>query len=317
MAEETTQGTTEQTTGSTVLADATTQKTETTGTQTGTQGTTETVLTQPVSLVKPDGTFIEGWQNKLPDDIKAEECLKLVPNFNEMVKQFVNQRKAIGKNKVALPNEKSDEKEWDAFYTAIGRPKSSDDYTTPETPKELGDIYNDNAMKAAKEFAFKIGATQKQFNEYVAFDVAQKSALLAEQDELELKEIRQQHDDTDKLLRKEWGMAYDDYIHASKRFLTESTDKESERLEVTAKYGNDPLLIKIFAKGGLRLQEHTALIGELTHKVPAEIQGRINEIQGNKDYANRNSSMSPEERQHLTDELSQLYKQLYPAKKTG
>jgi len=27
--------------------------------------------------------------------------------------------------------------------------------------------------------------------------------------------------------------------------------------------------------------------------------------------------MSPEERQHLTDELSQLYKQLYPAKKTG
>ena len=295
----------------TVLADATTPKPEVPVTP------PDTVLTQPVSLVKPDGTFIDGWQDKLPDDIKAEECLKLVPNFNEMVKQFVNQRKAIGKNKVALPNEKSDEKEWDAFFTAIGRPKSSDNYTTPETPKEMVDIYTDDAMKAAKEFAFKIGATQKQFNDYIAFDVAQKKALLAEQDEFEAKAIRVAKENAEKELRKEFGMAYDERMHAANRIITEGFKSESERIEFIETYGNDVRIVRLLSNIGARMSEHTALIGELTNKVPTEIQGRIKEIQNNKDYMNMNSGMSQEERQGLTDELNQLYKQLYPAKKTG
>ena len=295
----------------TVLADATTPKPAEPVTP------PETVLTQPISLVKPDGSFIENWQDKLPDDIKAEECLKLVPNFNEMVKQFVNQRKAIGKNKVALPNDKSDEKEWDAFFTAIGRPKSADNYTTPETPKELGDIYNDDAIKAAKEFAFKIGATQKQFNDYVAFDVAQKSALLAEQDEFEIKAIRVAKENAEKELRKEFGMTYDERVHAANRIITEGFKTDTERMEFIEKYGNDVSVIRLLSNVGARMSEHTALIGELTHKVPTEIQGRISEIQKNPNYMNVNSGMSQEERQHLTDELNQLYKQLYPAKKTG
>lgn len=315
MPEETTQDTaqqTEQTKDTTVLADATAQKTETQQT-----AATETLLTQPVSLVKSDGTFIEGWQEKLPEELRAEECLKLIPNFNEMVKQFVNQRKAIGKNKVAVPNEKSSESEWDAFYTSIGRPKSSDDYTTPETPKEMGDIYNDGAMKAAKDFAFKIGATQKQFNDFIAFDVATKQALMAENEEIEAKETRIAKENAEKELRTEFGMAFDERMHAANRIITEGITKESERVEFIENYGNDVKVIRLLSNIGARMSEHTALIGELTQKVPTEIQGRINEIQNNKDYTNRNSSMSEQERQALTDELNQLYNQLHPAKKTG
>ena len=105
--------------------------------------TQDTVLTEPVSVLKPDMTFIDNWKDKLPEEFRNEECLELIKNsdgkadFNEMVKQFVNQRKAIGKNKVAIPTDKSDENEWNSFYEAIGRPKTHMGYNAPEIPEEL------------------------------------------------------------------------------------------------------------------------------------------------------------------------------------
>jgi len=274
----------------------------------------EVLLTEPVSVVKADGTFIEGWKDKLPEELRSEPSLDLVTDFNSMVKQFVNQRKAIGKNKVAVPTDKSDESEWNAFYDAIGRPKSADNYTTPEIPEELSDIYNENAIKSAKDFAFKIGATQKQFNDYIAFDVASKQATIAEQDEYEAKQLEIARQDAEKALRTEFGMAYDERMHVAQRLITEAIAKETDRLDFIKKHGNDVSVIKLLSNIGARMSEDKAVIAELTQKTPTEVQTRINEIQNNKDYMNKYSDMSASERQQLTDELNQLYKQLHPPK---
>ena len=139
----------------------------------------------------------------------------------------------------------------------------------------------------------------------------------SQENEIEIKEIRVARENAEKELRNEFGMAYDERMHAAKRIITEGFKTETERLEFITKYGNDVSVIRLLSNIGARMSEHTALIGELTNKVPTEIQGRIKEIQNNKDYMNMNSGMSQEERQGLTDELNQLYKQLYPAKKTG
>lgn len=301
---------TDDTQDTTLLESATEDK----QTQQDTQ-TQDTVLTQKVSPVKPDGTFIENWKDLLPEELRSEKALETVTDFNNAIKQLVHHKKMVGKNKVAVPTDKSDENEWNAFYEAIGRPKSADDYTTPETPEELSDIYNETTMKAAKDFAFKIGATQKQFNDYIAFDVASKQAVIAEHNELEAKELERKRQDSEKTLRTEFGMAYDERMHVAQRLITEAIDKESERLEFIKEYGNDVPVIKLLSNIGARMSEHTALIAELTQKTPKEVQERINAIQNNPDYMNPYSEMTKEERQQLTDELSQLYKQLSPTKK--
>ncbi len=34
---------------------------------------TEPIVSAPISVIKPDMTFIEGWQDKLPEEIKTDE----------------------------------------------------------------------------------------------------------------------------------------------------------------------------------------------------------------------------------------------------
>ena len=277
----------------------------------------DSVLTEPVSPVKADGTFIEGWKDKLPEELRGEECLNLVPDFNEMVKQFVNQRKAIGKDKVALPTDKSDENEWNVFYEKLGRPKTETGYTIPEIPEELKDIFSEDRINRAKERAFKLGATQKQFKEYLQGEIEEVTQLLQSEDEAQAKATREARLNAEKELRQELGAAYDERMHVANRLITEAIPTEEQRLNFIEKYGNDVTIIRLLSTIGARMSEHTAIIGELTQKTPTDVQQRISTILNNPDYRNINSKMSPDERQHLTDELNQLFKQQYPVKKTG
>ena len=59
-----------------------------------------TVLTEPVSLVKPDGTFIEGWKDKLPEELRNEKVLDTVTDFNNAIKQLVHHKKMVGDKQV-------------------------------------------------------------------------------------------------------------------------------------------------------------------------------------------------------------------------
>jgi hypothetical protein len=266
-----------------------------------------TVLDAQVSLVKPDGTFIEGWKDKLPEEIRNEECLNLVPDFNEMVKQFVNQRKAIGKNKVAIPTDKSDENEWNSFYEAIGRPKTETGYNVPEIPEELSGIFTDDRLERAKQRAYKIGATQRQFTDFMNGEIEEATQAIHDQDELELKTKRDDALEAEKVLRGEFGEAYDERIHLAKKVVAEGIDKEEDRLRFIEKHGRDVDVIRLLSYVGSRTKEHEALIGELTQKTPTEIQDKIKAIENNPDWRNINSGMSTDERDRLTKELREYY----------
>lgn len=276
-----------------------------------------TILTEPVSPVKADGTFIEGWKDRLPDEIKNEECLNLVTDFPEMVKQFVNQRKAIGKNKIAVPTDKSDENEWNLFYEAIGRPKTETGYTNPEIPEELQDIFTEDKLIRARERAYALGATQKQYAEYLKGEMEEVVQTLQNQDEFEAKANREARLNAEKELRAELGAAYDERMHAAQRIITEAIPKESDRLTFIEKYGNDSTIIRLLSTIGARMSEHSTMIAELTQKTPTELQSQIKTLENDPRFRSINSDMTKEERQQRTEELRGLYKKLYPAKKTG
>ena len=269
------------------------------------------ILSTPVSPVKSDGTFIENWKDMLPDDLKNEESLNLIEDFPGMVKQFVNQRKAIGKNKVVLPTDKSDENEWNMFYEALGRPKTETGYNAPEIPEGMSEIFTEERLNAAKAIAYKMGATQKQFAEYLNYEVGQVAALAGNEQKAEL-EARA---GAEKELRTELGAAYDERMHVANRIVTEAFPEEEKRMQFLEKYGNDVDFIRFASIIGSRMSEHTTLIGKLTQRTPNELQGRIKELQNTKGYLQIGSDMSSDERQRITDELRDLNKQFSEAAK--
>jgi hypothetical protein len=82
------------------------------------------------SMLGDAGEFSENWRDGLPEGIRGEHCLDNIKNISALANSYVHAQKAIGANKVALPNENSTEEDWTAFYKACGRPESETAYTT-------------------------------------------------------------------------------------------------------------------------------------------------------------------------------------------
>lgn len=272
---------------------------------------TPTVLATPVSPVKADGTFIENWKDSLPEELRSEKSLDTITDFNNMVKQLVSHKKMVGKDKVVLPTDKSDENDWNLFYEAIGRPKTETGYNTPEIPEEMTEIFTEQRLNDAKAIAYKMGATQKQFAEYLNYEMTQVAAIAENEHKAELATRA----NAEKELRTELGAAYDERMHVANRIVTEAFPKEEDRMKFLEKYGNDVDFIRFASIIGSRMSEHTALIGKLTSRTPDELKKRISTLQNTPGYLQIGSTMKSEDRQQITDELRDLNKQLFEVAK--
>jgi hypothetical protein len=76
-----------------------------------------------------------------------------------LAKSWVSAQKMMGAEKVVIPNEKSTEEDWNAFYKKVGRPESSDKY---EIKAPEGQTINEEVTKGFKDLAFKMGLSAKQ-----------------------------------------------------------------------------------------------------------------------------------------------------------
>lgn len=285
---------------------------------TGTSSNTTLLADTAPPLVGPDGKFTENWRQALPEDIRDEPMWETVQDLPNMAKQFVNQRKAIGKNKIVVPDEKSKPEDWNAFYDALGRPKTADDYKV-DIPKELSDVFTDDRVKAAKQRAHQLGITDKQFAEYMQGEITEA----ARQVEQQAQQRQQERQNAEQALRQEFGGAYEQRMHVANRLITEAMPNEEERMAFLERYGNDPTIIRLASTVGSRLTESKAMVAELTQKTPQEAQKRIRELQNTPGYLSpggqyqtpegRRENLSAEQRESITNEIRELYKQINPA----
>jgi hypothetical protein len=278
------------------------------------------LLNTPVALVTSDGKFIENWRESLPEDLRDEDCWKSVTDFQNMAKQFVNQRKAIGKSKVAIPTEKSSQEEWDAFYATLGRPEKPEDYQV-EVPDDLKEVYTDEALAEAKKFAHSIGVTDKQFAAYMKFSMERDAKLLADQDAFEAQQQEEARQAAEKAMRDDFGPAYDKYLHAANRIVAEAFPKEEDQLALTEELGNNPRFIRFAAIVGSRLLESKAQVAQLTTDTPGDAMKKIKELQSTPGYMSSDGSymdgsvrkfMSRDQQKEITERIRELYKTAYP-----
>lgn len=256
------------------------------------------------ALVNADGSFAENWRDSLPEDIRGEESLKLFNDFPSAMKSLVHAQKNMGKGKVILPTDKSTEAEVADFFKAIGRPETPDDYKA-ELPDDLKEFFTEDRMKADKEFCHKVGITQKQYEQWVKYQVETAQKLLADQEQFE----QNRRAEVERNLRNEFKGAYDERIHAAKMLIKEVFKGNGEaEMHFLEQFGDNPEFIRFASFVAAKMVESKSLIAELTHDTPGEARAKIKELQA----IAYDRTKSIQERQDATNKMKELYKTVYP-----
>jgi hypothetical protein len=119
------------------------------------------------------------WMAGLPDELKADATLSRYADVPALAKAHIEAHK-VAKSKVIVPGADADDAQLSAFYDAIGRPASPDDYdlAMPELPVDAS--AEDRAalaegFKPYRELAHQLGLTPKQARALSEFDI-QRSA---------------------------------------------------------------------------------------------------------------------------------------------
>jgi len=267
-------------------------------------------ITQDAPIVGHDGVFAENWRDSLPEELRNEPCLDTVQDFAGAIKQLVHHKKMTGMEKVVVPKADSGPEVWDAFYTAAGRPKTAGDYPV-EVPEDLAELFSQERVEAAKAFAHEHGFSTAQFDAYMRYEMDAAQQMLTR-----MKEVQEQNriKAVDQL-KKEFGGAYEERMHIAKRAVAELVPDAEARMQLLERFGDDPMFIGFASTCGAKLVEHSALVAKMTQDTPKEAQAKITELRNTPGYMN--GTISPEESARITNEISDLYKRIYPQTNSG
>lgn len=250
---------------------------------TGTPTPVEPVPVADIPIVDSKGVFSEKWIDSLNEDSEAAPMLAVFTDVQGLAKSYIRTKRLVGKDKIATPNEKSTDADWEAWHIAGGRPKTAEDYnfTRPETlPEEL---YNQDFATEAQKLFFQLGLSEKQSQGIFQFH--NDATLLAAENEKNTREMAVQQ--AKEGLEKDWGQAYTQNVQNGNLALDKGTGGDKELLyNLTEKFGADPDFIRLMSSLGGQFAEHGAV---LTAKIetPADLSQKIAEARGRAAYEDK------------------------------
>ena len=126
--------------------------------------TTGSVLTGSSDAAPaPDAQAPADWRASLPEDVRADPSLADIKDVGSMAKSYISGQKLIGKNRIALPDEKATDEEWSSFHSSVGRPESAKDYKFGDKPTLPEGLKYDEAFENNfRDTSYKAGLTSKQ-----------------------------------------------------------------------------------------------------------------------------------------------------------
>jgi hypothetical protein len=287
---------------------------QTAQTQTGQQNQTAAqIATAPYDYSKaigPDGKFQEGWKAGLPEDIREELCLDAAQSFPELAKQYVNAQKMIGKNKVVLPTEKSSPSEWDAFYAALGRPKTADGYQyKPPTDVVLFDMTQESVQPMLAEL-HKAGYTQKQ----VDVAVGQFTQAIQRLEKSLQDEEQRIFEESEQAIVQESGEALEELKHDANLLLAQELPDEGKRAKLVEALNDNELRPHVFGFLAQMYRKYCApSLGIQTPQgqiamTPSQMRQKAQELMAEPGYVDGTmKDKNPAGFNRLTDEITALY----------
>ena len=259
-----------------------------------------------MEILNEDGTFTETWRESLPEDIREDETLKNISDLPGMAKMLVHSQKLVGADKIAVPGEFATEDDWNAVFTKLGKPENPDGYTL-EKPEGIpeGLEYSDDIVANYREVAHKHGLLPAQAK--ALFDWYNNLYIEGHKSNEKAKEMRLLEAETQ--LKKDFGAAYDQRVELAKTTIRSFADEDAiEALEEGL--GNDPRMVKLFAKIGEAISEDK-LKGSKPIYTPTEAQSEIDSIMGNLDHPYHKKDHPGHAA--AVEKMKLLYSQVYPA----
>jgi len=202
-----------------------------------------------------DGVLNEGWQGTLDEDLREEKSLLSFKSVGDLAKSFVNTKKMVGKDVIAVPTDASSESEWQEYHKAGGRPETVADYNLkpPEGfPEELAiKIFPEARMEQWKERLFKGGVSQKAattlINAYAQDMQADFQAIEQAKEAVKAELVGK--------LSTEYGAAFDQKLHLGDIAFEEGINGDETMKESLAYLREDPNAIRLLVNLGEKFSE--------------------------------------------------------------
>jgi len=192
-----------------------------------------------------DGIDNQDWKSALPEELRNDATLSNFKDVASLAKTVVHQQQQMG-NRIPLP--KTDEERAE-LYTKLGRPETADGYEI-DIGEELKPYFRDENIQAFRQVAHEIGLNPQQVSALIDM---QKNSIASELSNSPA-HLEVQAQETQDVLKQEWGVQYDREIRSAKRALQVYGDDEIMEL-MNTEAGNNPAVLKMFARLGKEITE--------------------------------------------------------------
>jgi len=238
-------------------------------------------LTPPASAMEqaPQQT---SWFGSLGDDLKDNISLQKFQSVDGLAKSYLSLESMLGQEKIPVPKSDDDENAWAMYKKAFKVPDTPEAYEL-FLSDELGDFKEkvqdlSEIKKISHELKLSPSQAQALTNRYLG--------ILKDAHTNESQQYEAQIREAENALKQEWGLAFESKLKSANNVAMQLMgDKESfEAFE--AKYGNDPMIIKLLAKVADSTSEGS--LGGIVNnssgfaKSPAEASAEFNDILNNK-----------------------------------
>lgn len=276
---------------------------------------------EAVALVDAEGNFQPNWFDQLDDDIKGEASLREVGNIKDMAKMYVKGQRHIGADKIALPGQNASDNDWSEFFSAVGKPKTSQDYPYKRPEGVPEDKRTDDLLNDAREKAHAMNWTTWQWKQYMKAEDARFIDDAKTQASTDETEAANAH----KVLDKEWGMKKEDRVHRIGVFLDDHIKPamgEEFVGKVMDEWGRNPMLYKLLWPMVKQTLEGEAEIAELSQKAPKEAQAELSELMASEEWDAWKDGTMARKNPAKADAFQRKYLELFevinpPAKQAG
>lgn len=245
--------------------------------------------------------------SSLPDDLKNDPSLKTITSVEGLAKSFIHGQKAIGKDKIVVPDKHATPDDYKAIFHKLGVPEKIEDYKM-----NLGEGVDTDTevLKAVTQMAHAQGILPWQMENVVkGFNELAAKQQKAQEEAYEAHQTEQIN-----ALKKEWGQAFDDQSKranvAMKHLLPNAEDQQAL---IDAGLGSNPALLKAFANAAKLLKEDVFVgqgEGKLAGLTPQAALEKAKTIQGDPNHPYRN--MAHPNHRAAKEEVANLYKIAFP-----
>jgi len=250
--------------------------------------------------------------NEIPDYVPPKFWDKTTgkPKVEDLGRSYLNLEKLLGREKVPVPVDDGDDEGWNRWYAAMGRPEAPDKYEFQRPDLPQGMDYDEDLEKDFRNWAHENGLNKRQANRF--YDRYVKRHIEARKHYEDHQKQSRARIETD--MRREYGNQYEGAVSTAKSAVQKYTDPDFRAWLDETGLGNDPRLIRVFARIGKEMQGETRLkgapqaeanSGDLDMAI-ANFRDKYKDALWNKDHPNHDIR---------NKELRKLYEQRFPEQK--